>query len=444
MNKNKFDILLSPWIIISGMVLGIIIGIKYKMLALYIKPFGDIYLALLQMCVIPIMASAVVVSVAKLLRSKDNNSHFKKIMKVFAIFLFSVSFVSLVIGFVAKPFMVIDVATQRTIGEIMIENVEDDDVVYSDPAIKEIDSKYYEEEEKEGGLVDFIINIVPRNIFKALTDGDNIKIVFFFMILGVMINFIPQNFYEVIIILFEGCFCAFQQLISVSMYLLPFGLCALMATQFSQIGFPILISLMKLILVITAVFLFMFIISTVIVWKMTDGSYLKQFKALKDAIIICLGTRNSLAAIPSGITGLNKGLKLNKDLVNLSVTLGITLCRYAYIIYFSISAIFAMQLYGCPINMSSFLIIIFTSVLAALSTAGAPGLIAVTMVSIILTPLGIPPAAIIVILLAIDPILDPIVALVNLYLNSAAAAVIASDKEVIFEQKMKLKEQVGR
>ncbi len=46
----------------------------------------------------------------------------------------------------------------------------------------------------------------------------------------------------------------------------------------------------------------------------------------------------------------------------------------------------------------------------------------------VLAPLGIPAEAIIVILLAIDPIVDPVITLVSTYPNYAVTAIIAGDE----------------
>ena len=45
----------------------------------------------------------------------------------------------------------------------------------------------------------------------------------------------------------------------------------------------------------------------------------------------------------------------------------------------------------------------------------------------VLAPLGIPAEAIIVILLAIDPLVDPVITLVSTYPNYAVTAIIAGD-----------------
>jgi len=95
MEGKRFEILLNPWVIILGMVTGGILGVYFKSFVFYIKPIGEIYLSLLQMSVIPIMVSAIVVSIGKLMKLKDANTYLKKICVVFILFLFVIVLITL-------------------------------------------------------------------------------------------------------------------------------------------------------------------------------------------------------------------------------------------------------------------------------------------------------------------------------------------------------------
>jgi proton glutamate symport protein len=161
-------------------------------------------------------------------------------------------------------------------------------------------------------------------------------------------------------------------------------------------------------------------------WKQVGGSYFEQFKYLGEVIILCLGTRNSFAAIPGSIAGVKESLKTQDERIGIVIPLGVTLCRYGNVMTFSIGAIFAMQLYGFAIKPESILIIIVTSILASMATSGTPGIVSRTMIALVLGPLGIPSSAIIVILIALDPILDPIITLINVYPNCVAAASVVN------------------
>lgn len=431
MKLKKFDFLLSPWSIILGMVSGIIIGIYFKPLAIWLKPVGQIYVSILKMCIIPIMASAILVSLSKLLKSEETSRYLNKIIIVFVISLFLIALIGSLAGLASIPLIGNDSQMKKVIGEIMLEGETGENVTNGssfNSVIKEIDSRHHIEKKKNyPGIIDFIQDLIPRNIFFSLTNGSTLQIVFFFIILGIMLKFISDKSSNTIIIIFEGIFEAFQKLIKLAMYLLPLGLCSLLAYQFTEIGFAILGALIKLIILIYIASLVIFIISTFVIWKYTGGSYFRQFKALDDAIVLALGTRTSYAALPSAISGLINDLGLNHERTKLTVSLGFTLCKYGKVMIFCIGAIFAAHLYEYPLTLQSILIIIIGSVLAGMAASGAPSIVSRAMIAMVLAPLGIPSGAIIVILLAIDPITDPIITLISTYPNYAVTAIIAKE-----------------
>lgn len=430
--KEQFNFLLSPWSVVSGMCAGVLIGIYFKGVIKYIAPFGEIYISILKMSVLPIMVSAVVVSLAKLLRSKETSEYLNKIIGVAAIFFIGTAVIGLAVGAVSIHLTRDNMEMKRSIGRMMIdkdEGVNMGDKLQLKSVIREIDSRHYTVEKHEKrGLLTFIMNLIPENIFAALTQGDTLKIIFFSIVLGIMLKFASPTSSTNLISAFDGIFEAFQALIKIAMYFLPFGLCALLAEQFSQIGFGILASLATLIILIYASSIIIFFVSTLVIWKYAGGSYFRQYAALKDAIMIALGTRSSFTALPSAITGLVDGLNLNKERTNLTVALSFTLFKYGKILIFCIGAVFAAYLYDYSLGFNSYVIIIIGSVLAGMAATGAPSIVSRSMIGMVLAPLGIPAEAIIVILLAIDPIVDPIITLVSTYPNYAVTAIIASEK----------------
>lgn len=426
MKNNRFSFLLSPWLVLFGMSLGIIIGIYFKDVALLLKPLGEIYISILKMCILPIMVSAVLVSLSKLLRSEGTNTCLKKITYTFLLSMFTVSLLSTAVGIVSIPFINGHTDMKKQIGKIMLQKNPDSPHTSFTSVVREIDSRYHVVEEKiNPTIVDFILDMIPRNIFSSLANEYTLQIVFFFIVLGIMMKFVSADSSDIITSIFEGIFEAFQKIINFAMYFLPLGLCALMASQFKDLGLSILITLAQFITVIYLCCFAVFLVSTIIIWKYTKKPYLSQFVALKDAILLAIGTRSSYAALPSAMSGLVNNLKMDHDKTHLIVPLGFTLCKYGKILIFCIGAVFAANLYDFNMGIQSFIIIVVSSVLAGMAASGAPSIVSRGMITIVLAPLGIPAGAIIVILLAIDPIVDPFITLISTYPNYAIAAVIS-------------------
>lgn len=426
MRKAKF--LLSPVAILLGIAAGVAVGVWYKPGVYVLKPIGEIYLSLLQMCVIPVMVSAVVLSIGKLIRDGNANAYMKKIVASFSVMLIAVALLCTLAALAAGPLTEPGDDVKREIGKIMLRDGADGMAIMPEnQVIKEIDSEHHEVTEEENVLVRFLVDIIPKNIFYALANGENLKIIFVFILFGIMLKFTSENIFSGMLLLFEGIYQVFQKIIKILMYALPFGLCGLIANQFSTMGFSVLMPLARLVLLILLVSMLVFVACTVIIRLYTGKSTGSILSAMKDTVIISLGTRNSFAAIPPSIDAFQNRLGADPDRVNLTLPLGITICRYGNIMVFSISSVFAARLYNHRIDLQTVAVIVLISVLAAMAASGAPGVIARTMVAMVLTPLGIPSQAIIVMLIAIDPVIDPLTTLINVYPNCAAAAVVSGN-----------------
>ncbi len=75
-------ILSDPKTIIAGVVAGFLFGHYFKVEAQYLKPFADIYISLLSMCMLPIMVSALTWGIAQLLRNPKTADLFKAVGSV--------------------------------------------------------------------------------------------------------------------------------------------------------------------------------------------------------------------------------------------------------------------------------------------------------------------------------------------------------------------------
>jgi proton glutamate symport protein len=92
---------------------------------------------------------------------------------------------------------------------------------------------------------------------------------------------------------------------------------------------------------------------------------------------------------------------------NLVLPLAITLCRFGPIAYFAIATIFVSSLYQSPLGLGDIVVLIVASIFAGMATSGQSGVLTLTMLSIVLSPLGLPLDAVLVLLIAIDPLINP-------------------------------------
>lgn len=409
MEKRPIDLLLSPWVVFSGMIAGIIIGRKYNVLALKLAPFGNIYLSLLQMCIVPIMITAVVSSIGRLLTTAQTSKYIRRLVIVFLLGLLSASIVGLTMGIFAKPGKGLGETNQIVLGKKIYK--------------AEVYSGNQKSESK--GLVSFIRDMVPTNIFAAISKGQNLAVLLFSVLLGIALGLIRSPSSNTSLSVIDAFYDAFLNIIGWLIYGLPFGLLCLLADHVSKIGTDVVVAMLRLVIFVYVCALILLVIYSLIIWMRAGGSYWSSISALRETILVALGTSSSFASIPSALRGLHDNLKFEKKTSDLVIPLGVTLNPHGTVVHFAISIIFIAQIYAVPLGFKELLIVIIGSILAGLAATSVPGLAGLSMISIVLIPLGLPYAVAVILLAAIDPILDPVLTTVNVYGNCAATALIA-------------------
>lgn len=417
--KKLFAILRNPWTIIVSVVIGVLIGLGNKDLALAIAPLGDLYLVLLKMCVLPILLSAIAMSIGRLMTSHDAQRYVKRILMVFPAGLVLVSILGTAIAAIAGPGRNLPKSVLDTLGVLVNESAIDLELSLQGPL---------PQEEPPPGITDFIFNMVPGNIFEALSQGESLQVLFFAIIFGTALGLVGGSVADNMFNVFEAVYRAFNKLINGFTLILPLGLCSLLAAQIAEVGIDILAAMLNFVILVIATFAILYVISTLVVWRYARCSLPRVFGALREPTILALATRSSLACIPSAISAMHDALKFDRKTTDLVVPLAITLCRFGSVVYFALAALFVAQLYNNTLGWSGYAIAMLASILAGMATSGVTGVLTLTLLQVVLDPLGLPLDAALVLFIAIDPIVDPFRTLGIVHTSLAATAAIA-DRE---------------
>jgi proton glutamate symport protein len=428
-------VLKHPGVILGAAAVGSVIGLydtpvsAFLGVASFAKILavpGQIYLFFLQMTVIPIIISAIASSLGKLMRSKNSDGFVQKLVLVFFGGIVIAAVTGIVLGSLGKPGAGLDRDTGSLLSDLVSSNAPMDalEISLSAPAGTGIAQR--------NELAAFFTSIVPSNIFSAFSQGTTIAIVFFSITFGIATGFIKEESAAFLITLFSTIFEAFQKLVDFSLYLLPVGLVCLMAGQMAAAGIQIFMAMSKFFVLFVIGAGFLFILSTIVIWRRSgQKNVFNVLRAMFEPVILALSTRNSMATLPSATNSLCQRLCFNRNRVNLTLPLGITLGRFAYTFYFGIAVFFVVQLYGAQLTVTSYVILFFGVILAGTATAGTTsGIIAISMLGIALSPLNLPIEVVMVIFITIDPLIDPLVTLVQVYMNSAVTAIVV-DRDLV-------------
>lgn len=389
---------------------GVLIGLFDPSFAFALVPYGDLYLSFLKMCVIPIMVTAIVSSIGRVFMSTGTMKLLKRMLIVFFAGMILVGVIGLAIGMIVQPGSGISTGNKSVLGEAVLMTEQS-----SDSALDVV---------APNGLLDFILQVVPSNIFDALGQGNNLQILFFCTIIGIAVGVVSSRSGENLLALTDLLFKAFQQVISWSMYILPFGLFCITAGQIAATGTGILVAMIKFVICIYVASIILIWISGWAISVKLKIPFRHSVTSLKETLIIAFGTRNSIATMPSAIEALRNEFKLNASNVNLVVPLGIVLCRYSMILIYTIGIVFIAQLYGVTLGVGELLIALLGAVIAAVAGAGSPGMVSISMVALVAAPLQLPFSAGVILLMAVNPIIDPAVTVASVHANCAATVLI--------------------
>jgi len=411
----KLEWLKRPGTSLAAMAIGILLGLYDRNVALFIAPVGELYLSFLKMLVVPIMVTAVISSLGKLMASREAVRYLKRTVLTFATGLLLVSLIGVGAGLIGNPGTGLDQRAREVLGN----------------AIMGGEAMVSGQSGTQGAftVMDFLAMIIPTNLFESLLGEQNLQVLFVAMVFGVAIGTVREKKRDDVLDVIEVIYKAFERIIGWSIYGLPVGLLCLMAGQFASMGMDLLTAMTKFIVLIHLACLIILLLSAVLIWKLTGRSLVRSTADLKQPLLIAFGTRNSLATLPFIFQALRARYRLEEKTVNFVTPLSIILCRYSMVTMFSVGTIFVAQLYGVPLGPGQIATVLLASILAALSGAGAPALVSLSMIGIILAPLGLPSETAVVLLLAVTPIVDPILTMLNVHL-ACASTILVNGSEV--------------
>ncbi len=390
--------------IMLGLVLGIIVGAVFygnPVVTSYLQPFGDIFIRLIKMIVVPIVFSSLVVGVAGVGDIKKLGKIGGKTILYFEIVTTFAIIIGLVVANLVHPGNGVNISTLAT------TNID----------------KYMSTAEAASnhGFIDTFINIVPTNIFESLTKGDLLPIIFFSVMFGLGVAAIGEKGKPVLAIC-QGVADAMFWVTNQIMKLAPLGVFGLIGVTVSKFGLASLIPLGKLIITVYgAMFFFVFFVLGFVA-KMAGTSIISLIKLLKDELILAYTTASSEAVLPKLMEKMEK-FGCPKAITSFVIPTGYSFNLDGSTLYQSIAALFIAQIYGIHLPLSAQINLVLVLMLTSKGMAGVPGASFVVLLATV-GSLGIPVAGV-AFIAGIDRIVDMARTAVNVLGNSLAVVVIS-------------------
>ena len=419
------------WKILIGMIVGLLFGLLMKNLEQqgfvvdWIKPFGTIFINLLKMIAVPLIVVSLIVGLADL---KDISKLSKLGARTVTLYLFTTVFavsLGLILANTVKPGSFINESSRKS----LLAN-------FASDASQKIELA---EKTKTTGPLQPLMDVVPENFFKALSDnGSMIQVILFTILLGIGLIMIEEEIAKPVVDFFKGLNDVIMKIIDLIMLFSPYGVFALMAALMVEIpdfstlaalgiyGFTVLIGLLLMILFLYPSLLFF----------MAKVNPITFFKAIAPAQLLAFSTSSSAATLPVTMECVTEKLGVDEEVSSFVLPLGATVNMDGTSLYQAVAALFIAQaMLPNPLDLSTQLMIIVTATLASIGSAAVPSA-GMVMLVIVLGQAGIPEAGL-ALIFAIDRPLDMCRTVVNVTSDAAVAVIVAKsvDKLNIPEEK---------
>jgi len=353
--------------ILIGLVLGAVVGLIAGPAVGWLKPFGDIFVRLLKMIVMPVIFTTLVVGAASISPARLGRVGIKII-----VFYMLTSAVAVAIGLLAgnlfHPGLGLNLGGGEAAGRELVQPK----------------------------LLTTLLNIVPTNPFGAIAAGQVLPVIFFAIVFGIGVSYLMVSKNErikkagtTVLAFFEGAAEVMYLVVRWVLQYAPIGVFALIAVVFGQQGAK---AFGPLGMVTLAVYLALGVHLLVVYGGLLKLFRLKFFRFLggaKEAMVTAFVTRSSSGTLPVTMRNAEENLGISRSIFSFTLPLGATINMDGTAIYQGVCALFVAFAIGMPLNFSQQMTVIITAVLASIGTAGVPGAGAI-MLLMVLNSVGLP------------------------------------------------------
>jgi len=409
--------------LIAGAVFGIALGYgdpdTVKAFVDNTKFFGDIFIRLLKMIVVPVILFSLIAGAASIAPSRLGRVGVKIVL-----YYLLTSAVAVTIGLVFANVL------QPGDGMNIVGNEAIKGKTAAAPTIGTI-----------------LLNIVPTNPAESLAKGDVLPIIFFSVLFGLAISYVKdakdavlarhaENLFQLINAAAETMY----RLVRGIMQYAPIGVFFLIAIVFAQQGPK---ALGPLLMVTLAVYLGLVAHLFVCYGGFLSVFNLGLFRFLRgadEAMITAFVTRSSSGTLPVTMRVAEENLGVPRNISSFTLPLGATINMDGTAIYLGVCAMFIGYATGHPLTVDQQMTVVITATLASIGTAGVPGAGAI-MLLMVLESIGLKVetgsavAAAYAMILGIDALLDMGRTALNVTGDMAGSAVVAkAEKELDLEK----------
>lgn len=346
-----------------ALVLGVVVGlIGGETVASWLAPFGDLLLRLLQFLIVPIVLFTLIVGI----NQADLGRMGRIGGKVF-IYYVATSAMAIVVGLAVAS-------------------------LFSPGSGMTLDDGASVDVPENPGLVSVLLSIVPDNIVGALAEPNLLGIIFTAFVFGIALlrmrhsegqGELGEKLFGVI----EGANAVTMKVMAGVLQYVPIGVFAIVAGTVARQGVDTILSLGNMVIVLYLA-LAMHLVLYCVLMKAFGVRLGAFFREARTPMATAFATQSSTGTLPLTLNAAQR-LGIPQSLYGFSLPLGATINMDGAAIRIAISAVFAANVVGMPLDFITMVEIVLIGTLTSIGTAGVPGA-GIVMIATVFAQVGLP------------------------------------------------------
>ncbi|MFW6037462.1 MAG: cation:dicarboxylate symporter family transporter [Desulfonatronovibrio sp.] len=418
--------LLSPWAVVLAMVLGGTTGSLLASPVFFAGPLSELFIRFWQLCVLPIMITAVITSIYRLLVGGTDSRLVRRLVVVLPGALLSVALLGVFLGAWGKPGLDFPSHAQQ----VLIQNMPE---VMEGAPRQDVFEK----------LMHMARSIVPGNVLAPVVHNQALAVLFIALFFGIMLARCRVEARQSVVNVLDAVQGVFTGMVRASLYLLPLALYLLTLDFTARVGTEMLGAIFGLTGLMALALVPPLIFGVVSLRIRLDFPFKVLVNRFLPMVVLAFSTRSSVVAMPLGMEAL-RGLTegncpdkspgrqsgrrhgLDQDQTMAAFPLFLMACHCGFVIFFCLIPIFIGQVFQVEFTIAHYAFIVFGAALSALAATGSLAMSHVLLLPIICDPLGLPVEPAILVGYALLTIMSPFSAAVQTLFSSGLTAMVVS------------------
>ena len=379
--------------ILLAMVLGVALGLclspsggalvasdTASLLAAWLALPGRLFLAMIQMVVVPLVLSSIILGIT----SSGDPKFLKQIgLRIAPYFILTTSvavFIGCIVALWLQPGQYIDVGA-----ELATATAPESAIAVA-------------------SLPDRLIEIIPANPTSALLSRSMFQIVVLAIFIAVAMVSISERRAKPLLDLCVSVQDVSMKIVSWAMALAPIAVFGLLAQISVQVGFDAIIGVATYVATVLLGLVILLGFYLLIVTVLARRSPLAFLRSISNVQLLAFSTSSSAAVMPLSMKTAEESLGVKPAVSQFVVPLGATVNMDGTALYQVIAAVFLTQVYGIELSIAQLLLLSVTTVGASIGSPSTPG-VGIVILATIVQGMGVPAEGL-ALILGVDRILD--------------------------------------